>query len=302
MAGLRDVETAFLAQIVATFGLPSNYTANTLAAASALGINLRAFRGWPVASVLDADILAGAGQVSVYPGAGMARLVTRYLDAETATANVPTITATVATSGTNATVTFGGTVTTGQAIGLEVTLSNDGMKTAVDQYLYRPTGTDTLASIAAGFASAMAGGVYSGTASGATITLAPNVYSGTDPVLSAIARVAADQTVTTELRRVQQAYRVGLWMPTPDLRDAAADALDAAMAASPFLFTAAGEAIRVTYHGTQVVDAVQRDRFWRRDLAFMAEYPTTSAQTLAAMLFGTLNVTPGNGDVLALVA
>jgi hypothetical protein len=280
MAGLAAVETAILTQIATALGMPGGYQANTQAASSVAGVNLRVFRGWPVAALLDTELVGGAGQVSVYPGAGMARVTTRYLGAQADTPSTSTITATIA----GQTITLAGTPSAAHLIGIAT-----GRGLVLTTYAYRVLAGNTLAQIATAIAALISGA----SAVGAVITL-------TQPIV--YARVVADGLSTAEIRRVEQAFRIGLWMPTPDLRDLVADALDGALAVAPFVATAGNEAVRIKYAGTQVFDAPSKDRLWRRDLNFLAEYATTATTGAPPALFVGDNFTGGAGATLALVA
>lgn len=280
MAGIASVRTTIVNAIAAAIGMPNGYVPNTQATASALGLTMRLFPGWPMANLLDAEILAGAGQISVYPGANMARLTTRYLSAITDAPGVPTLVATIS----GQTVTFSGTPSAAHLVGIAT-----GRGLALASYAYRVLNTDTLTTIAAAMASRISGA----SSVGAVLTV-------TQPI--AFARVSADGTTAAETRRVEQAFRIGLWMPTPDARDLAGDVLDAGLAALPFLTTATNEAVRLKYTGSQFFDAPSKSLIWRTDMNFIAEYPTTQTASAAVSLFGLDNITGGAGATLALVA
>lgn len=251
MAGLGDVERALVSQIAAALELPNWYQPGGYAASGVAGVQMRVYRGWPIAATLDDTLLSGAAEVSVYPGAGMARLVTRYLNAETTTQGTATMTATVAGNS----VAVGGTVSSAQVVGVLI-----GVAPLQAAYAYRPVAGDTASKVAAALAALVPGA----TSSGAVLTVAG----------LAGARVGADGATTTEVRRVQQAFRIGVWAPSPALRDVISDALDAGLGAAPFI-TAGADRVRITYQGTQIFERTQQDRLWRRDIAVMAEYPTT---------------------------
>ena len=87
-----------------------------------------------------------------------------------------------------------------------------------------------------------------------------------------------------------QVFRVTCWCPTPQTRDAAAGAIDLAMAPLTFLDLADGSQGRVIYAGTTVFDQSQDALLYRRDLLYSVEYATVLTATQPAMLFGELGV------------
>jgi hypothetical protein len=262
MADQSDVEAVLVSLVSAA--LYPNGTDNP----SVPGPLCRVYRGWPKPAALNADLAAGRINVTVFPEGEGIRNTTRYPVDWTATPVVPTLTASVA----NTTVTFDGLATSGQVAGVLV----DGRS-----YAYRTTTTDTPASVAANIAvAARADGIV--TLSGAAVT-----FQGAGELL---ARVVADATGVTELRRQLQRFRIICWCSTPLLRDVTVAAIDAALATMPFISLPDGTSARVVFSGTTVFDQSQEATLYRRDLLYSVEYATTATASLPSMLFGSLGL------------
>ena len=262
MADQADVETALVGLVAAAL------YPNGPDAASVPGPDCRIYRGWPHPAALDADLRAGKVNVTVYPAAGAGRVSTRYVQEWIGTPVAPSLTA----QATGASVTFGGSVAPGQVAGLAI----DGVA-----YAYRVQAGDNPALVAANLA-VLARANRMALVSGSTITL-----PGAGEVL---ARVVADAPAQQEVRRQTQVFRVTCWCPTPQTRDAAAGAIDLAMAPLTFLDLADGSQGRVIYAGTTVFDQSQDALLYRRDLLYSVEYATVLTVTQPAMLFGALEM------------
>ena len=207
MADQSDVETELVA--LASAALYPNGTD----ASSMPGPVCRIYRGWPKAAALNADLAAGAINVTVFPASPATRNTTRYPNEWATTAAIPTLTATVA----GAVVTFGGMATIGQVAGVRVDNRS---------YAYRTTVADTPPSVAANIATlARADGIV--TLSQATLT-----FQGAVDVL---ARVVSDAQGLMEARRQIQRFSVICWCSTPLLRDATAVAIDTYFAPLTFI-------------------------------------------------------------------
>ncbi len=262
MPAQSDVETA-LAQLAAAALYPNGETA-----APAVPAVVRIYRGWPNTAALNADLAAGRVNVTIFPVPEATTVTTRYLADWLPNPIVPTLTVTVA----GATATFAGSAAPGQLAGVLV----EGVS-----YVHRTVAGDTPDLVAAILAAAIAP-TRPATAAGAAITLpgAPGL----------VARTAADASAALELRRQRQRFRITAWCPTPDLRDAAAAALDAAFAATPFLTLADGTPARLTYASTTTFDQRQDAALYRRDLLYAVEFPTTQVAIQPSMLFGVLGI------------
>ena len=262
MADQADVETALVGLVAGAWYL------NGSNAASVSGPDCRIYRGWPNAAALDADLRAGKVNATVYPAAGAGRVSTRYVQEWVGSPMAPQLTAQVA----GVSVTFGGLVAPGQVAGLAI----DGVT-----YAYRVQASDSPALVAANLAVLVRADRLV-LVSGSTITM-----PGAGEVL---VRVVADAPAQQEVRRQTQVFRVTCWCPTPQTRDAAAGAIDLAMAPLTFLDLADGSQGRVIYAGTTVFDQSQDALLYRRDLLYSVEYATVLTATQPAMLFGELGV------------
>jgi hypothetical protein len=278
MADISDVETAMVGVIAGSLGLPTPYSMGSLAASPVAGVSLTVARGWPTKSVLTAALAAGQARVTVFPVANMTRLTSRYpLTWQTATDNAPTLTTTQAT----VTVTFGGSGGGGQVAGVLV-----GPGNPPTGYSYRLTASDTPATVATAFAALIPGA----SASGPVLTI------GSGTLINAA--VVADQTAWRETRRQEVGIAVTCWCPTPASRDAIGTAVDAGFAnltdafgnLTQFMPLPDGSAARLRYNTNHTDDAPDFDGLWRRDLRYMAEYPTAQTLLQPEMLFllGTL--------------
>ncbi|WP_297370428.1 hypothetical protein [Acidocella sp.] len=264
MADQADVETA-LAAIVATALYP-----NGTGAPSVTGDVCRIYRGAPNAPALDKDLAQGVAHVTVM-AEGAAKNVTRFPRAWTEIAAVPE-TLTVMTAGLC--VTFAGVGAAGQLAGLRI----DGRP-----YAYAVQANDTAATVASNMAAELRQAGLIVTYAGATLTF---------PAASTVeARVVYGATALQEIRRQEQAFRVSLWCPSPALRDALAPVLDIALMAQGFIALADGSCARLRFTGGQTGDGAANATLYRRDLVYLAEYPTVLSQMTPAMLFGTTMVT-----------
>jgi hypothetical protein len=263
MADASDVETALVALS------SSALYPNGINQQSIPGPDCRIYRGWPNSAALDADLAAGRINITIFPILGHARTTTRFTQIQSGSSVSPTLTASVSGSA----VTFGGIAAPGQVAGLLVGGPSG------QRHAYRTRVGDNPALVAANLA-ALARATTIVQLSGTTLTI-PG--SGT-----LIARVVTDGSVQQEIRRQEQDFRVTCWCPTPTSRDAAAIAIDLALAQLTFITLADGSMGRLTYSGTTVFDRSEDALLYRRDLLYCVEYPTVINASLPAMLFGGL--------------
>lgn len=273
MADLVDVENE-LVQLIASTIYP-----NGTSQASVTGVPTTIYVGWPTASNLDADLAAlaiGGGKmhVTVFP-LDAERNTTRYPRAWQQV-QAPAVTLTLTQAGQQ--VTVGGTVSTPQNVVLMV-----GYK----PYVYAVQATDTLASIAASVAALISGA----TAAGAVITV-PN------SLLITAARVGAAGTNIMEVRRQERVFQITVWADTPAHRDAAAQAIDVALAQMEFITLADQTAARLIYRGSFVDDMVQKANLYRRDLRYSVEFATTVTETDTQITQTQLNTSAAVAGVL----
>ncbi len=269
MADESDVENALVALASAAL-YPSGTNSPSVP-----GPDCRIYRGWPSSAALDADLTAGRINVTVFPAAGHARTTTRYTQNRCGSPTQPTLTASV--SGTS--VTFGGSAVLGQVVGILV-----GGQSG-ESYAYRIQPGDSPALVAANLATLVRANAIV-QLSGSTL-----IIPGTGDL---IARVVADGSAQQEIRRQEQIFRVTCWCPTPMSRDAAAIAIDLALAQSVFITLSDGSMGKLTYTGTTAFDQSQDALLYRRDLLYQVEYPTIISTSPPAMLFGDLLLNAAN--------
>ncbi len=269
MADLSDVETT-IANLVEALVYPQGTNAPSITSALT-----RVYRGWPNQSALNADLAAGAINITIFPDAQGHRLTTRYLDPATPSAAVlPTLTISISAQ----TATFGGTAGLGQVAGLLVDNA---------AYVHRTEAGDTPQGLAATLAA------YIRTTRIVQINGASLTIPGAGSV---IGRVVADQSAQEETRRQVQTIRLSLWCPTPTARDVIASAIDQGLSQTTFLTLPDGTAARLRQSGTLVFDQSQNANLYRRDLLLEVEYATTVTQTLPSLIFGDSRLLP-NGSL-----
>lgn len=273
MADQAEVEAALVGRIVAAL-YPSGVDQASLA-----GAVCRVYRGWPQAAALDADLGAGRVNVTVFPDGTAARDTTRWPENTMTLAGAPP-TLSALSSGQG--VTFLGEAAPGQVAGVLA----DGVAVA-----HRVGVGDTPELVAAILGQALrdAGRVVA--VSGASLAV-----PGAGLVLG---RVVADQPVLSELRRQEQGFRITAWCPSAASRDLVAGIVDRALAASVWLALGDGSAGLLGYRSSTVFDQSLNARLYRRDLIYAVEYPTTLAENLPSMLFGTMTVAANGGPVVA---
>jgi hypothetical protein len=259
MADQSDVETALVA--LASAALYPNGTA----AASVCGATCRVFRGWPNSAALEADLAAGAVNVSVFPVGGTERLTTRYPDAWQ-TLPAPALSLTVTTAANVAT--FAGSGAEGQLAGVAA---------GGQSWVYQVQDRDGADLVAASLAALISPDALV-QVSGAQLTM-PAV-----PAL--IARVVANVPAIREVRRQMQEFRLSCWCPDYATRDAVAGAIDAAFAPLAFIDLADGTQGRLLFRGSVANDDNQAAGLYRRDLLYGVEYATTATAAQPEMLFG----------------
>lgn len=271
MADQSDVENA-LTQLVGGAIYPQGTNAPSI-----LGVTCRIYRGWPNAAALNADLAANRVNVTVFPDARQQLNTTRWSAEFMPAAPVaPTLTVSVA----GRTATFGGSAGPGQVAGLLA----DNLAV-----VHRIEVGDTPALVAAILA-------------GYLRTQRPAVLSDaavTVPEATVlIGRVVADQSFTQELRRQSQRFRITFWCPDPASRDAAAAAVDAALAAQFFLTLPDGTSGRLRFVSSSVFDESEDAQLYRRDLLYSVDYSTTLVSTLPSMIFGDTTLARAGAGVV----
>ncbi|MCB8880409.1 hypothetical protein ACELLULO517_09210 [Acidisoma cellulosilytica] len=277
MADQSDVESAFVAAIARAI-YPKGSDAPSIIGESAA--TCRIYRGWPVATALNADLANGIVNVSVFP-AGPPRNTTRYPTRwNVTTATAPTLSVILRQN----IVTFTGLPAAGQMAGIAV----DGTT-----FIYPVQSGDTAALIVAVLAAQIrAAGYFVQNAN--AILVVPNAAS-------LLARVEQAQSAFRETRRQAQSFRVSCWCPDPLLRDATARAIDTAIANTSFLTLADGTAARITLEGGTTIDQMESAHLYRRDLLYGAEYPTILTAAQPAMVFGQGSLSSPAGSLAPLL-
>lgn len=277
MADVSDVENQMVSLIAGFLGLGGSYLQGAVAASSVVGMQCRVYRGWPLSKTLSDDLAAKVANVTVFPVPGAGRRTTRYVP-QWNVQEQPTPTLTVQVQG--ASLTFGGTASTNIIIGVRF-----GSGSSPATYTYRPAQSDTPLTVAA----ALGAMIPQSTVAGSVLTL---------PTAADVETViAADQTAWKETRRQEQHIWVIGWCPDAISRDKVMGVVDAGFAN---MVDAAGNltdqfplpdgsSARLLYMSNHTDDQAQRAGNWRRDLQYIACYPTTLIETFPTMIFGQIN-------------
>lgn len=256
MADQIDVENALIALIAQTI------YPNGTGQASIASVPCVVYAGWPTASRLDADLIAGKTHISVFPTA-TERNTTRYpKEWKTQAVNAATLTLTVNVQ----------TITVGGAIPAPFTAHNLALKVGPKCYTYAVQATDTLTSIATALAVLLAVDFAGTSSTGAVITLPVSAH------INAV-RVGTGGTSIREVRRQERVFQITVWSDTPAHRDSVIQPVDIALANTQFLTLADGTAARLIYKNSPVTDNNQKAKLYRRDLMYSVEYATTQIET-----------------------
>ena len=145
-------------------------------------------------------------------------------------------------------------------------------------FVYPLQATDTPTSVATGLAVT----IGSATSHGPVVTI---------PGGGRIeARTGTVGNIVRDVRRQSKDFRISLWCPSPSVRDAMAEVVDAALAPLTFLNLPDGTAGRIRYQRTQTLDGLQKARCYRRDFVYSVEYSTTQITTAAAVISPVVNI------------
>ena len=93
-----------------------------------------------------------------------------------------------------------------------------------------------------------------------------------------------------EIRRQDRVFQISVWADTPANRDATAQVIDVALAATEFLTMPDLTAARIIYRNSAVDDMVQKANLFRRNLMYSVEYATTVTQVETQITQDQLNV------------
>ncbi len=263
MADIIDVQNA-LVGLAAQVVYP-----NGTSQPSAITSPVKLYAGWPTQSQLDADLLVGTAHMTVFP-LGIERNTTRFpSDWQQSTINQPTLTLVV----------NGQQITVAGSLPATYFQQNIAVFVGYFPYVYAVQPGDTLNSIATALSALIPGA----TSSGATITVSPGA-------LVTAARVGGTGTSVSEIRRQERQFQLTAWANSPQARDALASLVDVALAQLRFISLPDGTAGRLIYRHSNVIDALQKSRLYRRDLVYSVEYGTTLTANNSQIVVEQLNV------------
>lgn len=267
MADLSDVSDS-LVTLLANAIYP-----NGTGQASAAGVPVRIYAGWPQAAQLDADLLIGDGHVSVFNRES--RNTTRYqLQQADFTVTAPALTLTI----NGRTITVGGTV---------AAAVNTAVIVGVNAFTYQTVANDTLTTIAAALASSINLTYPGATSSGAVITL-PN----TGPPTNA-ARVGGSGSQIIEVGRVEQVFQITVWANSPANRKAIASLIPPAIMQNHFLSLADTSSARLIMKSQRDDDVPQKELLYRRDIFVTVEYVETATVSATTVVDIAENIAVG---------
>lgn len=210
--------------------------------------------GWPIKNRLDADLLAGNAQVSIYQVPGLERqapwLARVWRDVAI---NPATITLTVSGS----TVTVGGTISTPQSCMIVV---ND------IGYPYAIQSIDTLNTIAENIAAILP-----------SATSLANVITISD-AYKIEARISTSGTAVLPLKRQEMGFMLSIWSPNFTIRDVLGSAIDAACTYAQRI-QLPDQLANLNYKKQSDTDMLEKSILYRRDLFYTVTYETTLTQT-----------------------
>jgi hypothetical protein len=258
MADIADVEQAVADSVTAALYPQGAFHA------SAVGALCRVYRGWPNAATLNADLSAGAVNVTVVSDNDSGRTTTRYLPRWHYTPIQPGATMNVS----GQTIAISGSPTVGDIVGAIV----DGVP-----YTCRVGANDSPAIVASNLELLIQ-------ADRPARARGPNILI---PGARSIAvRVVCDSPASFETRRQEKDLRIICWCFAPDVRDAVAATVDAAIDQIEFLHLQDQTQARIVYKNTVSYDQAQNALLYRRDLIYTVEYPTITTVQQPSMIIG----------------
>jgi hypothetical protein len=258
MADISDVEQA-VADAVTAILYPAGSSRSGI-----VGVLCRVYRGWPNSATLNADLSAGAVNVTIGADNDSGRTTTRYLPRWQIISTQPGATASV----TGQVVTVSGNPAVGDVVGVLI----DGVP-----FAYRIQAGDSPDLVASNLEQLIQ-------VTRLSSLQGPNI---TVPGAASISvRVVCDSAASFESRRQEKDLRIICWCPTPQVRDAIAAAIDAAINHMDFLPLPDASRARIVYRNTASYDQAQNALLYRRDLVYTVEYPVITISQQPSMLFG----------------
>lgn len=265
MSDLSDLEQAIV-NTIAGLVYPTG-SGNPSAVLNDAGqpMPVRIYRGWPIAAALDADLAAGAVNISVQARNGTEKNTTRFHpDYQTVSTETATVAAAVNTATNQVVITGAGSAIVTQWVTVLV-----GTRVVI---AYNVLAADTPTTIASALAAALAAAGVPATSSLGVVSLTAQA-----PYLAAMVGVTGTQAA--EWRRQETQVQITLWCPTPTVRDNAAKLVEPTLAKTTFLTMPDNFQARFRYHNTVQFDGAERVDLYRRDLIYSAEYATTDIDT-----------------------
>lgn len=257
MADITDVEKSLLAALGPVLA----------------GRPIRAYRGWPTPAALEADFRQGISHLSLFQRPGVSRTTTRFPRDAKPLPRTPTTLHAVTGPGT---VTFSGIAGVRHVAGIAIR-----GRPGVPDEVHAISCEEGMTSAA--LASAIAAMIPGATVTGSVVTVpGPGTVEGRTDTWGA---------TSTEIRRQEAGWQLGLWCPTPAARDDLGSVVDAALARMDgWLALPDGSAGRLQATGSIVFDKGSENTAWRRDFMLQVEFPTTDVVDAARVLFGGVGV------------
>jgi len=234
---------------------------------SITGNDVRIYPGWPLPASLDADLPQGISHVSIFTG-GSVRNTTRFQPKQKVM-SIVTPTLTLSVSGSN--------VTVGGAMPSPFSAHNLALLVNNAPYIYAVQSGDTMTSIATAIA-ALLNAQFPGTSSSGPVITLP---AGLTPI---VARVGTAGTVTTEWERNEEMFRISVWTSDFNVRATIGAAIRSAFAQIHDMTMVDGYGANILFKDSRLIDEVQKERIYRRDLLYQVEYATTSTQQVATVV------------------
>lgn len=231
------------------------------------------YRGWPTGPDLDADLNAGVTNVTVYPRTETARNTDRF-PPEWQERDAPVHTLTAAVDIVAGTVTIGGTIAADNPQFVTVVV-NDSI------FSYPCQATDTPAAVAAGLL-ALITASFTASRSGAVLSIV-----GASTI---VARVGATGTVWKEVGRQTMDFQITIWAPSEETRTAVARLIDPPLR-EPRIVLADQSVAHVKYTRSGIIDAIQKEKGFRRDQLYCIEYATSMTMTATEITSLTQRIT-----------
>ena len=262
MADLSDVLNQLVGQVAAIV-----YPSGT-GSPSVCGLPVKIYPGWPVANVLEKDLAAKKVHISIYP-LPTERKSTACIGKPWMMTAAPAHTVAMAVAGN--VVTLSGAPST----------QNLMIQANGNDYTYTMQPNDTLASAA----TALAALIHGAASAGPSVTVA-GAYR-------LLARVGGFGTAIKETKRQEKQFQIAIWAPTPQVRDAIAKPLDAALSDSINIFFSDGSDGTIRYSHTNQSDKDEKAGLYRRDLIYSVDYATTQVMQAAEVIAPALNASNG---------